>query len=68
MYKAAVIGLGFIGARDQVSGDGDVSSTGENAREALEVVMGFHVSSKLGSQWVSLPLEGEDRDLEVKMG
>ena len=51
-----------------LSGGGDISSTGENAREALEVVMGFHVSSKLGNQWVSLPLEGEDRDLEVKMG
>jgi len=51
-----------------LAGGGEVSPTGENARDALEVIVAFHVSSKLGGRWVSLPLEGEDRDLEVMMG
>ncbi len=51
-----------------LTGGGDVSSTGGNARDALEVIVAFHVSSKLGGRRVSLPLEGEDRDLEVMMG
>ena len=51
-----------------LSGGGDVSSTGEDARDALEVIMGFHVSHKLDGQWVSLPLEGDHRDMEVMMG
>jgi len=46
----------------------DVCSTGDSARKALEVVVGFHVSSKLGGQWVSLPLEGDDKELEVRIG
>jgi predicted dehydrogenase len=51
-----------------LAGGGDVSATGEAARDALEVIVAFHVSSKLGGRWVSLPLEGEDRDLEVMSG
>jgi len=51
-----------------LAGGGDISSTGQNARDALEVIMGFHVSNKSAGQWVSLPLEGKDRDLEVMMG
>jgi len=51
-----------------LTGDGEVTATGEAARDALEVIVAFHVSSKLGGRWVSLPLAGEDRDLEVMMG
>ena len=51
-----------------LTGGGDVSATGEGARDALEVVVAFHVSDKLGGRWVSLPLEGDDRDLEVMTG
>ncbi len=51
-----------------LTGGGGVSPTGEHARDALEVIVAFHVSSKLGGRWVSLPLEDEDRDLEVMMG
>lgn len=51
-----------------LSGGIDACSTGDVAREALEVVIAFHVSSRLGGQWVSLPLEGEARDLEVRVG
>jgi len=51
-----------------LSGGPEVCSTDREAREALEVITAFHVSSRLGGQWVSLPLEGQDRDLEVKMG
>jgi len=47
---------------------GDVSPTGEAARDALEVVMAFHVSNKQDGRWISLPLEGENRELEVMMG
>jgi len=51
-----------------LSDGGDVSATGERARDALEVIVAFHVSNKFSGRWVSLPLEGEDRDLEVMMG
>ncbi len=51
-----------------LSGAGDVSPTGEAARDALEVIVAFHVSHKHDGRWMSLPLEGEDRELEVKMG
>ena len=42
--------------------------TGEHARDALEVIVAFHVSSQLDGRWVSLPFKGDDRDLEVMMG
>ena len=58
----------FLAKETCLAGGEEVSSTGEHAREALEVIMGFHVSSKLSGQWVSLPLEDEDRNLEVMMG
>ena len=51
-----------------LSGGGDVSATGEDARDALEVIVAFHLSSRLDGRWVSLPLEGDDRDLEVMSG
>ena len=51
-----------------LSGGPDVCATDTSARQALEVVIGFHVSSKLNGRWVSLPLEGEHRKLEVQMG
>ncbi len=51
-----------------LAGDGDVSATGEAARDALEVIVAFHRSDQLGGRWVPLPLEGEDRDREVMMG
>ena len=44
------------------------SSTGEAARHALEFIIGFHVSHREQGKWVSLPLAGEDRDLEVLVG
>jgi predicted dehydrogenase len=47
---------------------GDVSATGEYARDALEAIVAFHVSSRLGGRWVSLPLAGDDRDLEIMSG
>ena len=47
---------------------GQLLSTGEDARRALEIIIGFHVSDRLRGQWVSLPLAGKDRDLEVMIG
>ena len=43
------------------------SSPGTVARRALEIVMGFHVSSKRRAP-VDLPLQGEDRDVAVSVG
>ncbi len=51
-----------------LNGDGEVTATGEAARNALEVIVAFHLSSQRDGRWVSLPLEGEARDLEVMMG
>jgi len=47
---------------------GDVAPTGECARDALEVIVAFHISDAQDGQWVSLPLEGEDRFIEIMMG
>ena len=44
------------------------TSTGEDGRTALEVIVGFHVSHRLDSRWVDLPLTGADRELEVRIG
>ena len=44
------------------------TSTGEAARQALEMIIGFHVSDRQGGQWVDLPLQGKDRELEVLVG
>jgi predicted dehydrogenase len=44
------------------------ASTGEDGLAALEMIIGFHVSNRLHGQWVPMPLEGEDRDLEVLIG
>jgi len=60
-----------IGVDDVVTcleSGGEVSPTGEAARDALEVIVAFHLSDKLGGRRVAVPLEGEDRDLEVMMG
>ena len=47
---------------------GRPASTGEDARAALEIVVGFHVSDRNGARWTPLPLAGADRDLEVLIG
>jgi len=51
-----------------LDGGGEVSPTGEKARDALEAIVAFHISHKNNGRWVPLPLEGEDRDIEVKIG
>ena len=47
---------------------GRPAGAGEDARAALEIIIGFHVSDRLRGQWVPLPLSGEDRELEVRSG
>jgi predicted dehydrogenase len=47
---------------------GETSSTGEDGRKALEVVIAFHVSDRARGRWTALPLEGADRALEVRIG
>ena len=44
------------------------TSTGEDGLNALEIIIGFHVSDRLQGQWVQLPISGEDRNLEVLIG
>ena len=51
-----------------MSGEPPSVSTGEDGMAAMEMVIGFHVSSKLNGQWVPLPITGADRDLEVLIG
>ena len=38
------------------------------AVQTLEVIAGFHVSHARSGAWVSLPLEGKDRELAVRTG
>ena len=47
---------------------GRPASTGEDGLAALEIIIGFHVSDRLGGKWVPLPVTGEDRELEVLIG
>ena len=51
-----------------ISGEQPPTSTGEDGLAALEMIIGFHVSNKLGGQWVGLPISGKDRDIEVMIG
>ncbi len=44
------------------------TSTGEDGRAALEVIIGFHASDRRQGQWVDLPLTGQDRQIEVQIG
>jgi hypothetical protein len=45
-----------------------LTSTGEDGQAALEVIVGFHASDRRQGQWVELPLAGEDREIEVRIG
>ncbi len=51
-----------------LDGDATPTSTGEDGRAALEIIVGFHVSDRLHGRWVDLPIDGPDRELEVKIG
>jgi len=51
-----------------LSHGGRPAGTGEDARSALEIIVGFHVSDRLRGQWIPLPLSGDDRELEVRSG
>ena len=51
-----------------VNGQEPPTSTGEDGLDALEMVIGFHVSDRRKGQWVQLPTSGDDRDLEVLIG
>ena len=66
--RPSSLAVGVYEVGTWLNGGGGVWPTGEHARDALEVIVAFHVSAKLGGRWVSLPLEGEDRDMEVMMG
>jgi len=44
------------------------ASTGEDARLALEAVIGFHVSHRHQGRLIPLPLKGADRAFEVRIG
>lgn len=45
-----------------------LTSSGEEGRAALEVIIGFHASDRRQGQWVNLPLTGQDRQIEVRIG
>lgn len=51
-----------------LDGGGAVSSAGEDALAALEMVVGFHRSDRLRGQWVELPAAGRDREMEIRIG
>ncbi len=44
------------------------SSSGQDGRAAMEIIVGFHVSHRRNGQWTELPLKGPDRDIEVAIG
>jgi len=51
-----------------LDGTGTPTSTGEDGRATLEIITGFHVSDREQGCWVQLPIEGADRDLEIRIG
>jgi UDP-N-acetylglucosamine 3-dehydrogenase len=48
--------------------DGRPRCTGEDGLAALEIIIGFHASSRRNGQWIPLPLAGEDRSIDVPIG
>lgn len=79
-YRAGIVGLGFIGGADQVSGDAlgqrvsdldgdaDFPYDAKEAARTLEAIVGFHISHDRAAAWVDLPLAGADREREVLSG
>lgn len=51
-----------------LDGNAVPSSTGEDGLYAMEMIVGFHVSSRQNAAWVDLPIQGPDRNLEVRSG
>jgi len=47
---------------------GQTMSSGEDGRAALEVIVGFHASDRDGGRRVTLPLQGTDREIDVRIG
>jgi predicted dehydrogenase len=47
---------------------GEPASTGEDGLAALEIIIGFHVSDRMQSQRVALPIADVNRNLEVAIG
>ena len=76
--EARVIASGSDGPRTFAAAVADIveclrsgarpASTGEDGRDALEAIIGFHVSNRESGRWVSLPLDDVERDIEVKIG
>ena len=62
------VSLAVDGIVRMLDGEAEPASTGEDGRQALEIVVGFHVSHREGGRWVELPLRGDDRDLEARIG
>jgi predicted dehydrogenase len=66
--RASSLALGLDDmVRCLVNGDRP-ASTGEDAMAALEIIAGFHASHRTNAAWVNLPLDGEPRELEIKIG
>jgi predicted dehydrogenase len=42
--------------------------TAEDGLAALEIIIAFHVSHRAGGQWIKLPIQAADRELEVRIG
>ncbi len=56
------------GALLELAGDGPLSSTPEDGLAALQMVVAFHESQRLGNARVDLPLTGSARTLEIPIG
>ncbi len=75
-YRAGIIGLGFIGAADQTSGDAlgqqvenlDGTHLFAESLQVLESIVAFHASHDRSGAWTELPLQGEDRNRLLNSG
>ena len=69
--SGAVETLSLEAVREMVAwldGGAPLEYAPEEAVHVLEAIVAFHASHAKNSAWVELPLEGDDREIEVRSG
>jgi predicted dehydrogenase len=63
---AATVARGYSELISCIETGAESSSSGEDARMALETIVGFHISAENGGKAVSLPIAKSDRSFKLK--
>jgi hypothetical protein len=64
--NTATVARGFSELVGCIQTGAPSSSSGEDARMALEAIVGFHISAEAGGETVALPIAKPDRGFKLK--